>query len=275
MLPVTPPQAQAQLRHRSDYMHTNEVGTAGTEVALGMQRGALPDMETANRFAKAAREAQRRGVPGASLLHGVPLAQVPLGKEDTDEKLQFYELQPSRSRIPETPALEAAELFVPGGDEPGSKGRIGTADHRFEQAGAQAVSTPPRTPMAKYADVNVTLWQWDPARLFVDGVPMPKARMRCKAKQQGGNEHERLLRAVRETMQEQLKAGKTPREIKAVFCATTGVEIFTANQLEANGHYLVVAGLSFPGAVDMATCPLPHKLREALAKQNERRSSTP
>ena len=295
----------------------SEVGTLGTEVAREMRGGALPGFGRAQAFAEAAREAQHRGVPGAVLLRGVPLAAVPLGKEDTPERLRFYDLEqadvgdgsshasesqsgdeapepsagqtpPPALRIPQTPTLEAAELFVPGSDEPGTKGSIGAADHRLEQAveklrspGSSSMPPQPGTPpsslspaakQARYAekvlekssDVNVTLWlaaSGDAA----EGVPLIKARARARAAP-GGNPQEKLLSAVRAAMRETLsKSGKGAVDAVQQIFTASGLQIFSADMLEANGQYIVCGRGQAP---DFGR--LPSKLRLALKKAQDR-----
>lgn len=302
----------------------SEVGTLGSEVAREMRGGALPGFGRAQAFAEAAREAQHRGVPGAVLLRGVPLAAVPLGKEDTPERLRFYDLDvgdgsleqadvgdgsshasesqsgdeapepsagqapPPALRIPQTPTLEAAELFVPGSDEPGTKGSIGAADHRLEQAveklrspGSSSMPLQPGTPpsslspaakqtryaekvLEKSSDVNVTLWlaaSGDAA----EGVQLIKARARARAAL-GGNPQEKLLSAVRAAMRETLsKSGKGAVDaVQQVFTAS-GLQIFSADMMEANGQYIVCGRGQTP---DFRR--LPSKLRLALKKAQDR-----
>ena len=303
----------------------SEVSTAGAEVAREMRGGALPALGPANWFAEAAREAQHRGVPGTMLLRGVPLAAVPMGKEDTPERRRFYEMEeavaaadvddegsshgsesqpgdgapepPTQTptpalRIPKTPTLEAAELFAPGTDEPGTKGSIGAADHRLEQAaeklhspgGSRIASqmpmepgTPPSSlsPAAKQAryvqkvldsaaDVNVCLWL---ASLgdAAEGVPLPKARARAKAARVD-SPHEKLLVAMRNAMRDTLsKTGRGAVDAVQRIFTVTGLEVFTADQLEANAHYILCGRNQAPD-----TGRLPSKLRLALKKAQER-----
>jgi hypothetical protein len=303
----------------------SEVSTAGAEVAREMRGGALPALDAAKAFAEAAREAQHRGVPGAMLLRGVPLAAVPMGKEDTPERRRFYEMESAVAaadvddegsshgsesqsgdeapeplaqtptpalRIPKTPTLEAAELFAPGTDEPGTKGSIGAADHRLEQA-VEKLQSPgrrmsgqipePRTPpssqspavkQARYAqkvldsaaDVNVSLWLASSGDA-AEGVPLPKARARARAAR-GDSPHEKLLTAVREAMRDTLsKSGRGAADAVQKIYTVTGLLISSADQLEANGHYLLCGRNQAPD-----TGRLPSKLRLALKKAQERTS---
>jgi hypothetical protein len=286
-----------------------------------MRGGALPALDAAKAFAEAAREAQHRGVPGAMLLRGVPLAAVPMGKEDTPERRRFYEMESAVAaadvddegsshgsesqsgdeapeplaqtptpalRIPKTPTLEAAELFAPGTDEPGTKGSIGAADHRLEQA-VEKLQSPGRMPMepgtppsslspavkqARYAqrvldsaaDVNVSLWLASSGDA-AEGVPLPKARARAKAAR-GDSPHEKLLTAVHDAMRNTLsKSGRGAADAVQKIYTVTGLLISSADQLEANGHYLLCGRNQAPD-----TGRLPSKLRLALKKAQERTS---
>jgi hypothetical protein len=118
--------------------------------------------------------------------------------------------------------------------------------------------------LERTADVNITLWLVD--QWAGDGVPMTKARMRCRSIH-GGSAQDKLLGAVRVVLGDAgtlAAAGKSAGDVAAVY-TLAGLQVATADQLEANGHYLVCGRNQPPN-----TEQLPRKLRDALKRQKDR-----